>query len=170
MCVQWCNCVTTSQDVGTGAELIRTMLRTHAHSHTLVHLWREATFLSQRHAAASCTGAHLYKPTPSKILFPIFPYTLSPSTLHMSSGHMHLFILVSQQASVGLSGRPKTGILLSVWVPLHILPPFLLHVLVCVCMCIVYVQHLGRLLGHAWINGHESMLVFITRHLTIKKQ
>lgn len=55
----------------------------------------------------------------------------------MSSGHMHLFILVSQQASVGLSGRPKTGILLSVWVPLHILPPFLLHVLVCVCMCIV---------------------------------
>lgn len=147
MCVQWCNCVTTSQDVGTGAELIRTMLRTHAHSHTLVHLWAAwGLFFISQHPLNSFFQSFL------------IPCLLLPCTCHLD---------ICIYSSLCLS-RPAWGSQADLKLPSSypyeclctFSPPFLLHVFVCVCMCIVYVKHLGRLLGHAWINGHESMLFF----------
>lgn len=88
MCVQWCNCVTTSQDVGTGAELIRTMLRTHAHSHTHTHWFtcdEKLHFKVSAMLQRAARGLIFISQHPLKSFFQSFliPCLLLPCTCHL---------------------------------------------------------------------------------------
>lgn len=167
--------MTTSQDVGTGAELIQTMLHS-ANTGTLAltHI-RSLVTRSYVSKSAPC-GIQQYGGSPlcpSNTTQP--PLSVSPSLLPIWT---HPFI--QPCVSVGqCGGLRQADLMLAYSCPCDCLCTLFLlswhraclcvYVCVRVCLCIMYVHHLGSLPGRAQINGHVSMPFFM-RHLTIKKQ